>query len=72
MIEIARTSILDGVERTIQIPLTTTQYEVALYDWENGTPIQDAFPTLTPSQREFLMTGIVQDQWAEMFQDFEE
>ena len=72
MIQVTRASILDGVERTIEIPLTATQYEVALYDWENGTPIQDAFPTLTPGQREFIKSGITEEQWTETFADYDE
>ena len=72
MIEITRASILDGVERTIEIPLTATQYEVALYDWENGALIQDAFPTLTPGQREFIKSGITEEQWTETFADYDD
>lgn len=30
----------------------------AYEDWQNGTFIQDAFPELSPGQREQLMTGI--------------
>ena len=72
MIQVTRASILDGVERTIEIPLTATQYEVALYDWANGTPIQDAFPTLTPGQREFIKSGITEEQWTETFADYDD
>ena len=32
------------------------------YDkWENGEPVQRAFPYLTPSEREALITGICDD-----------
>ena len=72
MIQVTRASILDGVERTIEVPLTATQYEVALYDWANGTPIQDAFPTLTPGQREFIKSGITEEQWTETFADYDD
>ena len=34
------------------------------YDkWENGELIQRAFPYLTPSQREAIMTGICDKCW---------
>ena len=67
MVEITRKSILDGVERTISLPLTPKEYYAALISWENGAMIQDAFPMLAPAQREFIKTGITQDQWAELF-----
>ena len=57
--EITRTSILTGIERTQDIPVTQEQ----LNEWEGGTLIQKVMPELTPSQREFLMTGIVDSEW---------
>ena len=53
--EITRTSILTGIERTQDIPVTQEQ----LNEWEGGTLIQKVMPELTPSQREFIMTGII-------------
>ena len=57
--EITRTSILTGIERTQDIPVTQEQ----LNEWEGGTLIQKVMPELTPSQREFLMTGIIDSEW---------
>jgi hypothetical protein len=37
--------------------------------WENGTLIQNAFPYLTPGEREFLMTGITASEWDEIFKE---
>lgn len=34
-----------------------------------GNLIQDAFPNLTPGEREFIMTGITPQEWDEMFHD---
>jgi hypothetical protein len=31
--------------------------------------IQDAFPHLTPSQREFILTGISPEEWDATFPD---
>ena len=57
----------------MQLPLTAAQYEVGMYNWEiAGDPIQDAFPTLTPGQREFLKSGITEEQWTETFADYED
>ena len=57
--EITRTSIITGIERTQDIPVTQEQ----LNEWEGGTLIQKVMPELTPSQREFIMTGIVDSEW---------
>ena len=35
--------------------------------WENGMLIQNAFPYLTPDEREFLMTGITAEEWEKAF-----
>jgi hypothetical protein len=32
-----------------------------------GAYVQDAYPFLTPDQREFLMTGFTPDEWTELF-----
>ena len=57
--EITRTSILTGIERTQDVPVTQEQ----LNEWEGGTLIQKVMPELTPSQREFIMTGIIDEEW---------
>ena len=57
--EITRTSIITGIERTKDIPVTQEQ----LNEWEGGTLIQKVMPELTPSQREFIMTGIIDEEW---------
>ena len=42
-------------------------YEAGEKKLLNGSLIQNAFPTLTPSQRELLITGICDDCWDKMF-----
>lgn len=37
------------------------------YDWEKGDLIQNAFPFLSASEREFLMTGIDEGEWDTLF-----
>lgn len=63
--EITRTSMLSGVTRTLDIPVTREQ----LIEWERGALIQDAMPNLTPEQREFIMTGSWGDEWKGVFSD---
>ena len=58
--QITRTSMITGVTRTQDIPVTFEQ----LYQWEViGRNIQDVMPELTDDQREFIMTGITSDEW---------
>lgn len=59
---ITRKSNLTGIERTMEIPVTQEQLDA----WENGALIQHAMPGLTDSQREFIMTGITDDEWAKL------
>lgn len=61
--KITRTSNYSGITRTIDLPVTQEQIDA----WENGMLIQNAMPTLSPDDREFLRTGITPDEWDEMF-----
>lgn len=38
-------------------------------DWHGGQMIQDAFPELSPDQREFIMTGTTPAEWDAMFEE---
>jgi hypothetical protein len=62
-IPITRTSMFSGKTRTIVMPITQQQ----LSEWENGTKIQDAMPHLSPSQREYIMTGVTKEEWDAQF-----
>lgn len=69
MMQITRTSMISGVTRTMDIPVTLEQ----LYQWEIvGQNIQDVMPDLTDDQREFIMTGIIAEEWDEVFGDVDE
>ena len=67
MVQVTRVSFLDDVERTIEIPLTESEFNAAFAEWKSGVLIQNAFPMLTPSEREFIMSGITDDQWKDIF-----
>lgn len=63
---ITRTSMISGIKRTIDIPVTEEQ----LQSWQNGSMvIQAAMPNLTPDQREFILTGVTADEWDAAFPD---
>jgi hypothetical protein len=53
----------------------TSQIEIlkdSYVAWKAGEKVQHAFPTLTPDERELLMTGIHPKCWEEMFGKEEE
>ena len=62
-----------GVTRLVVVsPLSETRSEIdlptdALVKWIGGGLIQDTFPELSGPQRELLMTGYTDDDWATMF-----
>jgi len=57
--EITKRSMMSGVIRTRDIPVTQEQ----LNNWMSGELIQNAMPNLTPAEREFIKTGITEDEW---------
>lgn len=57
--QVTRKSAISGVTHTLDLPVTESQ----LAAWESGVLIQDAFPHLPPPYREFIMTGIMPDEW---------
>jgi hypothetical protein len=64
---ITRVSMLSGVKRTLDIPVTEEQ----LNNWNSGMLIQDVMSNLTDDQREFIISGITADEW-DMFGDDDE
>ena len=61
--KITKRSPFTGKVNTLDIPVTQEQLD----NWRNGELIQNAMPNLTASQREFIMTGILDDsEWDEM------
>ena len=60
MMEITKTSILTGKTSTMSLPITQKQLD--LYN-NTRMKIQEVFPNLDNSQREFIKTGITQEEW---------
>lgn len=60
---IKRVSRFTGKHHEMDIDVTSEQ----LLAWQNGTFIQDAMPHLSPSEREFIMTGTTQEEWNAIF-----
>lgn len=59
---IVRTSILTGITRTLELDINEGQYR--MWD-EEGILIQDAMPNLTSWEREFIMTGVTEEEWVD-------
>jgi Na+-transporting NADH:ubiquinone oxidoreductase subunit NqrF len=56
---VTRKSMFSGETHRMDLPITEPQ----LARWEAGTLIQVAMPQLTVEQREFVMTGAVDNEW---------
>lgn len=61
---ITRESMLTGIVRTRDLDVNEEQ----LYQFERGgVMIQDAFPHLSATDREFILSGITEDEWDQAF-----
>lgn len=61
--QVTRKSPFSGKTHTLELPITEEQVQ----KWADGALIQDAFPGLSPAEREFIMSGITSEEWNEMF-----
>jgi hypothetical protein len=50
-------------KRKLTLNINITKKE--LKDWLNGMYIQEAMPSLSADEREFIMTGITSESWNE-------
>ena len=66
--KITKTSSLSGIERTMDLPITEEQ----LKNFEGGMTIENSIPNLTLQQQEFLITGVVKEEWEELFAGYDE
>ena len=65
--QLTKTSDASGKKHTLNLPLTHEAYYEGLRKMREGKMIQDAFPDLSPDQREFILTGITSEEWEELF-----
>ena len=63
MMLITRKSLISGNINSMSLPIREEQYTA----WEQGTLVQVAMPHLSPDEREFVMTGITPEEWADNF-----
>ncbi len=61
---VTRRSAFTGKIHSLDLPVTQEQL-VSYY--HGGQLIQQAFPDLTPAQREFIKTGVTEEEWNATF-----
>ena len=49
---------LCNTDQNIEFPLTEQEFSIRWDTWARGALVQQAFPTLSPEQRETMITGI--------------
>lgn len=70
--DITQTRICYG-NKFIHVNVTIDEMNASWYQWTmKGQLVQRAFPKLSPSEREFIMTAITPDEWNAMFKEIEE
>ena len=57
---VKRQSMITGIWNEMELPITPRQ--IKMYENNEGT-LQDIFSNLTASQREFIKTGIIDEEW---------
>ena len=60
---ITKKSMFSGTAHTMDLPVTREQLD----RWKGGELIQNVFPFLSRSEREFIVTGTTQDEWDQEF-----
>lgn len=72
MIQVAMVSMFTGKRNVMELPLTQEEFQTGCNLRQQGELIQHAFPTLTPDQREFLLSGSTPQEWDAMMTDSED
>lgn len=62
---VTRKNIFTGRVRSLDLDITQEQVN----RWQNGELIQNVFPHLSVDEREFLMTGIIGEEWNELTEE---
>ena len=66
--KITKTSVLSGITRTRNLPITQEQYDV----WQKGGLIQNVMGHLSAGDREWLISGATEEEWNELFEENEQ
>ena len=58
---------ITGDMNHIEIDMEYGDFFQSFLKWNNGELIQNAFPNLSPIEREFIVSGITEDEWSLAF-----
>lgn len=58
--------LVSGIIRTLHFPVTEDQIEA----WERGQSIQEAMPTLSKTQRQFIVTEAIDIKYDMLYKDY--
>lgn len=59
-------------ERSMEMSVPFAIFEECWFEWKGGAMVQSAFPMLTANEREFLISGILPEEWDTMFGEEED
>ena len=66
--EVTRVSQLTGKKTTLELDVTEDQMIRFENRKVNGEYVQTIFPHLSPSDREFILSGITNEEWIKSFE----
>jgi len=66
--KITRHSIVSGKDNTMELNVT----QEMLDEWQTGAKIQDVMPHLSADEREFLISGLLPQEFDDLCIDWEE
>jgi len=64
---VTKQSAITGITRTMDLPITQEQLD----SWHKGVLAPIAFSNLSDSEREFLITGVTEDDWDDNYRSYE-
>ena len=68
-VNVTRVSKISGRTHTMRIKISPKEFRRGYNLAESGMYIQDAFPTLSIDEREFIKTGITPEEWEKVFSE---
>lgn len=71
MVTLTKVSRLTKKTNTVVLRISQEDYDRGMQEWNAGAMIQDAFPTLSSTEREFVLSGITPDEWDHFLGDDE-
>lgn len=62
---VRRPNMFTGKVRELELNVTQEQ----IHRWRSGELIQNVFPDLSTDEREFLISGLLPDEWEQMMKE---